>query len=92
MITVSNDYEEPISPQNSLSDFSQDTTPFPVLKNSSHGSNTSLNAEMEVHEASSSALLLVLHDSKTLRKNKNSAPDSLKSPKKKYNTLSDPAF
>ena len=56
MITVSNDYKEPISPQRPLSDFSQSTTLFTEVENSLHGPNDSLNDEMEVQEASSSVL------------------------------------
>ena len=54
VITFPNDYravssdKEIISPQSSLSDLSQITTPFTEVKNSLHGSNTSLNDEMEI--------------------------------------------
>ena len=69
MISVLNDYKEPVSPQSSLSDFSQNTTLFTESKNSLQDSNASLNVETEIQEASSSAFLTVLHDSK-LRKKK----------------------
>ena len=46
---------------------------------------------MEVQEASSSAPLPVIHDSKTPQK-KNSAPVSSKSSKRKYNKLTDATF
>ena len=47
---------------------------------------------MEFHEASSSAPSTIENDSKTPQKNKISEPDSSTSPKKKYYTLTDPAF
>ena len=68
MITVPNDYKEPVSPQSSLSEFPQDSTPLTAVKNSLHGSNNSQNDEMEVQEASNGAPLTVIHDSKTRQK------------------------
>ena len=65
MSTVSNDYKERNSPKSSLSEFSQNTIPFTEFKNSLHGSCASLDDEMEVQEASSSAPLTLIQDSKT---------------------------
>ena len=87
MITVPNDYEEPVSPQSSLSEFLQDSTPLTAVWNSLHGSNNSQNEQMEVQGASNSAPLSVIDDSKTRQKNKNSAPASSTSPKRKYFTF-----
>ena len=42
VITVPNDYKETFSSQSSLSDLSQNTTPFIEVKNSLHVSNESL--------------------------------------------------
>ena len=91
MITVSDDYKEPVSPRSSLSDFPQKTAPFTEFKNCLHGYNASLNCEMEVHEASSSSHSTVKHDSKIPQKIKSSAIDSSKCPKRKYNIIT-PAF
>ena len=63
MITVPNDYKEPVSPQSPLSCLSQNTTLYTEVKNSLHGSNASLDVEMEVQEASSIAPFTVIHDS-----------------------------
>ena len=91
MISVPNDYKEPVSLQSSLSDFSQITNPFTAIKNSLHGSKADLNDEMENQEASSCAPSPVIHDSKAPQK-KNSAPDSSKSPKRKHKNWTDPAI
>ena len=71
MITVSNAAMEPISPQSSLSDFSQTTTSFTEFKNSLHGSKATLQDEIEVQEASVSAPSTVIHDSKIPEKTNN---------------------
>ena len=47
---------------------------------------------MEVAEASSCAPSTVTNDPKLRKKNKVSEPDSSKSPKRKYNILTDSAF
>ena len=51
-------------PQRSLSDLSQINTPSIEFKNSLHGSNASLNDDMEIQEASSSAPSTVEKDLK----------------------------
>ena len=68
VITVPNDYEETVSPQSSFSDFSQIKTPFTEVNNSLHGSNASLDDEMEFHEPSKDAPLIVKNVSKTPQK------------------------
>ena len=92
MTTLPKYCKEPVSPQSSLSDFSQNTPQFTEVNDSFHGSNASLNDEMEIHETSTSAPLTVIHDSKTPQKNKNFAADSSESPKRKYNILTNPPF
>ena len=74
-ISAPNVYKEAVSPQSSLSDFSRNTTPFAEVKNSLHGSDASVNNEMEIHVASSGAPSIVVYDSKTPQKHINSAGD-----------------
>ena len=69
MLTVPKDYKKLDPPQSSPSDISQSTTSFTEVKNSLHGSKTSLNQDGEIQEASSSAPSTVIHDSKTRQKN-----------------------
>ena len=57
-----------VSPQSSLSYLSQNTTPFTEITNPLHSSKISLNDEMEIQQASSSAPATVIHDPKTLQK------------------------
>ena len=92
LITVPNDYKENVSPQRSLSDFSQNTTPFTEVKNSLHGSNASFNDVIYIQVASTIAPSIVQQDSKIARRNKFSAPDSSESLKRKYNILTDRAI
>ena len=66
--TVPNEYKERVSPQGSVSDFSQNTAPFSEVKNSLKASNASLKDKMEFQGTSSSAPLTAIHDSKTSRK------------------------
>ena len=54
-ITLPNDSKDLVSSQSLLSNFSQNTTPSFEINDSLHGSRASLNDEMEVQEASSSA-------------------------------------
>ena len=61
VISVPKDYEEAVAP---ISDFS----PFTETKNSLHDANTSLIDEMEIQEASSSALSTVRNDLKLAQK------------------------
>ena len=76
-----------------LSDCSRNTSCFTEDNDSSQGSNASRNDDMEIQEASSNATSSVKNDSKTTqKKNKTFAPDSSKSPKGKYNKLTDPAI
>ena len=55
--------KKPVSPHSSLSDVSQNTTPFTEVEDSSHGSNVSLNDELEIQGASRSAPSTVKNDS-----------------------------
>ena len=63
-----NDYNEPTSPQSSLSGFSQNTSYFTEFKNCLHGSNSSLNDDLEAQEAYRCAFLTAIDDSKTPQK------------------------
>ena len=91
MITLPNDYKEPVSPQSLLFDLSQNTTLFTEVKNSLQGSNAPLNDEMEVQEASSSAPFSVIHGSKTLQKLE-TLHLITRCPRKKNKISTDPAF
>ena len=91
--TVSNDSKEPISPRSSLSDVSQNTSPFTEVKNSFYGPNTSRNDKLEIDEASSKDPSTVRIVSKHHQKiTKNYEPDSPNAPKRKNIKLNDPAF
>ena len=48
MITVPNDYKEPVSPQSSFSNFSQPTAPFIEVKNSLQSFTEYLKDEMDI--------------------------------------------
>ena len=87
IITVSNDYKEPVSPQILLSVFfSQSTTPSYEVRNNLRGSTAFQKDEMQNQEASSSAPLTVIHDSKTPQKMK-SLRLILQSPRKKIQSF-----
>ena len=81
--TVSKDYKEKIPPQNSLSDFPQNTTAFNEVKTSLHGPNTSMKDVMKIQETSTGAPLTDNNDSKLPQKNKTCELDSSKSQKRK---------
>ena len=66
--TESNDYKEPVSPQSSLFAFFQKNSNFTEVKDPLHGYNPSVSEEMEFQEASISALLPLMYDSKTQQK------------------------
>ena len=68
LITVPNDFKETELPQSSLSDFSQITNPNTENGNSLQGCYTSLEDEMENHEASGSALSVARNDCKKASK------------------------
>ena len=87
MITVSTEYEKLISSQSLLSDFSQKTSKFTEVKNSLDYSKASMNDGMEFQGASVSYM-----SQKLCEKNKISATDSLKSPKRNYIISTDSAF
>ena len=90
--TVSNDSEEIVSPQRSFSGLLQNTSPFTEVKNSLHGSNTSLNDDLEFQGASSIAPLTVKGYSKTLQKIKPVKPIPEYLHKRNSKFLKDPAF
>ena len=92
MITVPNDYKEPVSPQISLSDFHNQLLLSPEIKNSLNGSNASLSDHMESQETSVRAPSIFIHDSKLCERNRTSAPDSSKSTKRKNNLSTDLAL
>ena len=54
VITVPSDYKGIVSPQRSFSHFSQHFTSISEVKNSLHGSDTSLGDEMQIQKAPSS--------------------------------------
>ena len=89
MITVHNDLKECVSPQSLLLIFFQAKTPFTEVMNPLHDSSASLNDNMEIQEASSSAPITVIHDSKTPKKNMCTL--FFKVPEKQK-LLTDPAF
>ena len=83
MILLSNDYKDLFRYKARSLFFSQNTVLFTEVRKFLRGSNTYLHDEMALLEASSRSLLLVVNDSKTPQKNKDSSPDSSKSPKRK---------
>ena len=88
MITVATEYEKLISSQSLLSDFSRKTSKFTEVKNSLDISNASMNDGMEFQGATGSYMSQKLCE----KKNKISAADSLKSPKRNYIISTDSAF
>ena len=84
---VPNDYNQIVKQQVSLSDLSQKTNPLSETKDSLHGSNTSLKAEMETQEASGSAPLIGENDSKIPLKKTTSVNLILQSPQKRKRTF-----
>ena len=75
VITLYNVYKETISPQSSISDFSQKNTLSIEVMSFFHASNAS-QFFVETQKASSSDLSTLTIDSKTLQKNKVFEPDS----------------
>ena len=68
VITRSTIHKESISPQSPFSDLSQKSTAFTEIKNSLHGSQTSLSDKMVTQEASASATSIINDDSKFRKK------------------------
>ena len=90
VITVTSVYKGTLSPQSSLSDLLQNRNPPTELKNSLHGSFTSLTDEMQTQDASCNIPSTNRKDfSETPKK---CEPHSSKSPQKKNNILNDSAF
>ena len=84
MITVPNEYQETVSPQSSLSNLLQTTTPITEFRISLQGCSTSLNGGMETQKTTGSATLTVTSDPKSPQKNKTREISSSKSPSRKF--------